>query len=373
MTTSRNEWPETFEHLQHKTQQLIAAGETETAGKLYGLMEIANQARICQLELESKNDELKLAHQQMDALYREYEDLYEFAPCGYLALDSKGLIIRINMTGAAILDEFRGKVINKSFSHYIDCDWLDLYFEALRKAGQTGESQCLELKLGCMKEPSAWVWSQIQAVRSEKGAAEQWRISLADISEKKEIEIGLQKTLADLEEQVEARATELTQNNLRLREEIRFREEVQKMLMEKSRELEERSARLQEANSALKVLLKEHDAERRSMEEKVVCNINTMIRPILEELATTNLSERQKGLIVVLRNYLGDLMSPLSRRFIIESSRLTPAEIQVANMIRQGNTTKQIAEVMGIATSTVDFHRLNIRRKLNLTNSSINL
>ena len=54
-------------------------------------------------------------------------------------------------------------------------------------------------------------------------------------------------------------------------------------------------------------------------------------------------------------------------------SNLTPGETQVANFIRQGKTTKQIADLIGTATSTIDFHRRNIRRKLGLANKEINL
>ena len=52
---------------------------------------------------------------------------------------------------------------------------------------------------------------------------------------------------------------------------------------------------------------------------------------------------------------------------------MTPVETKVANLIRQGRTTKEIAELMGVATSTVDFHRRNIRTKLGLTHKPVNL
>ena len=130
---------------------------------------------------------------------------------------------------------------------------------------------------------------------------------------------------------------------------------------------------LEEANIALKVLLNERENERHALEEKVVCNINELTRPHLEKLAAGNLSQRQQSLLDTIKSSLDDIASPLSRRFIIESSQLTPAESQVANFIRQGRTTKEIAALMRVATSTVDFHRLNIRRKLGLAKRRINL
>jgi DNA-binding CsgD family transcriptional regulator len=57
----------------------------------------------------------------------------------------------------------------------------------------------------------------------------------------------------------------------------------------------------------------------------------------------------------------------------MDARHLTPTETRVANLIRQGRTTKDIADLMGVASSTIDFHRLNIRKKLKLTNKRINL
>lgn len=218
-----------------------------------------------------------------------------------------------------------------------------------------------------------WVWAEIQADCDDAGKVKQWRIALVDISYNKDVEETLRKSRCDLEAHVEARTAELFQSNQKLQEEIRFRKQIQKKLVQKSKELEEHSARLQETNTALKVLLKEYEADHICLEEKFACNINTMVRPLLGELAATSLTPRQRDLIAMINTNLEDVMSPLSRRFILEGTRLTPVEIQVANLIRQGNTTKRVTELMGVATSTIDFHRLNIRRKLNLTNKDVNL
>jgi len=52
---------------------------------------------------------------------------------------------------------------------------------------------------------------------------------------------------------------------------------------------------------------------------------------------------------------------------------LTPTESRVASLIRDGRTTKEIAAVMDVTTSSVDSHRKSIRKKLGLSNEKVNL
>jgi DNA-binding CsgD family transcriptional regulator len=59
----------------------------------------------------------------------------------------------------------------------------------------------------------------------------------------------------------------------------------------------------------------------------------------------------------------------LSSRFLV----LTPVEMEVANFVRHGRTTKEIATLMNISSRTVDMHRLNIRRKLGIHRTGTNL
>ena len=52
---------------------------------------------------------------------------------------------------------------------------------------------------------------------------------------------------------------------------------------------------------------------------------------------------------------------------------LTPTEAEIVQMIAQGRSTKEIANSLSRGTSTVDFHRNNIRKKLGLSNHGKNL
>ena len=61
------------------------------------------------------------------------------------------------------------------------------------------------------------------------------------------------------------------------------------------------------------------------------------------------------------------------RKLSTQYSKLSPTEIQVANHVRQGKTTKEIAEFLNLSSKTVEDYRKNLRRKLGIQNQKINL
>ncbi len=52
---------------------------------------------------------------------------------------------------------------------------------------------------------------------------------------------------------------------------------------------------------------------------------------------------------------------------------LTPAEIQIANLIKLGKVNKEIAEIKNLSSRTIEFHRNNIRKKIGIKNKKVNL
>ena len=85
------------------------------------------------------------------------------------------------------------------------------------------------------------------------------------------------------------------------------------------------------------------------------------------------LTEKQRTYFGIIESNLIDIVSPFVHRLSSKLIKLSPTELQVANLIKQGNATKGIAEIMNLATSTIDFHRNNIRKKFGIKNQKINL
>jgi DNA-binding CsgD family transcriptional regulator len=75
----------------------------------------------------------------------------------------------------------------------------------------------------------------------------------------------------------------------------------------------------------------------------------------------------------ILESNLKDIISPFSRKLSSKYMNLTPKEIQIANFIKEGKTSKEIADIMNVSKSAVDIHRYRLRNKMGLNNQKANL
>jgi GAF domain-containing protein/DNA-binding CsgD family transcriptional regulator len=162
-----------------------------------------------------------------------------------------------------------------------------------------------------------------------------------------------------------------------IKAEIEERKIVEEKLRIKEKESEDRTVNLTEnlsdTNTALKVLLQHKDDSRISLETNVLTNMRDLVLPFLDKLRKSKLFPIQFALIDTIEKNLNDIVSPFSHSIKSQYSDLTSKEIEVANLIKEGKTTKEIAELLNIAKSSVDTHRFHIRNKLGLNNKDINL
>ena len=209
----------------------------------------------------------------------------------------------------------------------------------------------------------------LDAYRNPSGIVEYVR----NITEKRQAEIALCKAHDVLEKRVEERTAELLRINKELKAQISSRKKAEKALKQRGMELEVKTISLEEANTALKVLLKQREEDKIELEEKVVLNVRELVLPYLEKIKSKRLDEKQRAYIGILESNLNDIVSPFVHGLSFKLIKLSPTELQVTNLIKQGKTTKEIADIMNLATSTIDFHRINIRTKFGIRNKKMNL
>jgi PAS domain S-box-containing protein len=138
-------------------------------------------------------------------------------------------------------------------------------------------------------------------------------------------------------------------------------------------ELKRFAENLEDANIALRVLMNKRNEDQTEIEEKLQVNINDLVMPYLRKLKKANLDDRNNNYLNVLENNLSDVLSPFMRDFQSSHKNLTPQEIQIVDLIRKGKKTKEIADLLNASAHTIMTHRNNMRKKLNLIDSKINL
>jgi len=171
--------------------------------------------------------------------------------------------------------------------------------------------------------------------------------------------IGFQGTIRDVTEQ------------RRVEKELRkYREDLESMVAERTSELEDKTRNLQEVNTTLNVLLQKREEDRKILEENLVANISSLVLPYIGGIRRNNLDAQQQLCLDTIEKNLSGIVSPLLKN--IRQFELTPREIQIVSLIKDGKTTKEIASALGIGEGSIDTHRKNIRKKMGL-NRACNL
>ncbi len=158
---------------------------------------------------------------------------------------------------------------------------------------------------------------------------------------------------------------------------VTARNRAESALRKTNAELEERIGRrtksLEETNAALKVILKQREADKEELEENVITNVKELILPYLEKLRSSKLNADQKTLVEILESNLNAIVSPFTGKLSLNFYNLTPQEIRVADLVRNGKTNKEIAELLNLSKSTILTHRHHLRSKLGLKHKKTNL
>lgn len=159
-----------------------------------------------------------------------------------------------------------------------------------------------------------------------------------------------------------------------------YRNNLEKLIAQKSAKLIdqrqaliEKAAGLEQANEALKNLLEHREIEKKAIEQTMAANLKRFVFPYLNDLERQKIGEDAKTYVNIIRANIEQLILPVSKSMSGAYLDLTPMEGKVADLIRQGKSTKSISALLTVSVSTVEKHRNSIRKKLGLVSKSVNL
>ena len=142
---------------------------------------------------------------------------------------------------------------------------------------------------------------------------------------------------------------------------------LQRSLEQAERRVAVLTRELRDANTALRVVLDNVEKSNEARNEQMLQEINTLVIPHVAKLSRLVEGDSAAAEYAsLIETNLKTLTSSLSSRMATVFQTMTPSEAEVAHLVMRGMTTKDIANMLSRAPSTVDFHRNNIRRKLGL-------
>ncbi len=266
---------------------------------------------------------------------------------GIMVTDAKNIIIRVNaaftrLTGYSAAEAV-GKNASMINSRLHNASFFKAMFEAVNRE-RYWQGEIWNQRKSCEVFPCLMT---VTAVLDNQGHVANYVGSFSDISLQKQAEKVLLEAKKQLEKKLEKNALELTT----LRGES------------------------EEVNTALKVMIKMRNSD--NLEAKSLLNeeLSHEVLPFLQRLKSGNQDVKQIRLVDTLEANLQRLVTSYGSPTSITSSykNLTPKEIQVATMVREGFSTKAIASTLSLSPETISIHRKNIRKKLGLGSKGENL
>ena len=155
-----------------------------------------------------------------------------------------------------------------------------------------------------------------------------------------------------------------------LTKDITDRKAQEEALIKSQSQLREQKKELEQKNIALGEIIARVEVDKKRIKDDIALNVQRVLFPLLDKW---DCKDDSTTIVEVLRHHLTELTSPYGTQITEKTAHLTPREVEICNMIKAGLHSRDIAQLLKISTATVERHRKNIRKKLNLTNRDVNL
>ena len=211
------------DELRRRTEDVTSAeGAVAEPTSAEDTSRLLHELRVHQIELEMQNEELRRAQAELEASRKDYIELFDLAPVGYLTLSARNIVGSANLTAAHLLGVERAELVGARFTSYIEPDDQDVFYLLHNRLQESGEPQTCDLRLRrrtVAADGAAPFWAHVEArpQTMDDGSPSCWA-TFADVTERHLAEDEVKRLHADLEGRVAARTHDLTIANAELEE-----------------------------------------------------------------------------------------------------------------------------------------------------------
>ncbi|MBN8520222.1 GGDEF and EAL domain-containing protein [Accumulibacter sp.] len=170
--------------LQVTSEKLAAMSESD-------VLRLVHELQVHQIELRMQNEDLREAQSALEQSRDRYNNLFDFAPVGYLTLDDRQHIRESNLTMSTQLGIERDNLVGRRFSDFVVPESQDLLHLEWRAALETGRRQ-MELELELHRGDGSRMCAQITCVKEPDFDSDYdtitYRCAVTDITFRREVE-----------------------------------------------------------------------------------------------------------------------------------------------------------------------------------------
>lgn len=217
---------------QHQLNLCLAEKSAELTLAYEALQQTLEELQVAEEELRQQNEQLVTSIEMAELDRQRYQNLFEFAPDGYLVTDTVGVIKEANYAAATLLNLPQKHLLGKPLVVFISQPYRKSFMTQLKNSQQVQEWEIdLQPKSGSAFPARV----KMGAVHDAQGRQIGWCWLLCNISERKQAQAALRRAHDELEIRVAERTAELTYANVLLQQEITERQRIQEALQERER------------------------------------------------------------------------------------------------------------------------------------------
>ena len=121
----------------------------------------------------------------------------------------------------------------------------------------------------------------------------------------------------------------------------------------------EQAIQIDRISTTLDVLLERRDREKAEIYAMIATNIKKKVLPYIERMTNESLSERCNTYLNIIKSNLEQIVSLRTNIKSLSAHDLTPTEMHIIELVKQGKRSKEIADLLNVSVATISFHRNN--------------